>query len=440
MVKSRRLGKAVFCKRYQAPKGDGMEKGMKALNYDVCVLGAGPAGVAAAIAARRNNASVLLVERDGVVGGMSTAGMLNIWCGDAYGSIFEYICSKTTKLFPSGRRIYSPETLKILLIEMLEQAGVELLLHSFADEVCVQNGRVEKVGLSGKSGKITVNAKVFIDCTGDGDVCALAGVPFEMGREDGKLQPMTVQFCVGGVDESKALFADVGTPYLKGKMQEYLADGRVSFPVGLLILIESLEPHTAHVNMTNVIDVDPTNVFDLTKAELTARKQIPQIVRFLRENVPGYENCYVAGSSAYAGARESRRICGEYVMSAADIQSGTMFEDWIVDGAAYEFGIHNPKGRLDEEDKKPKDNKMRYTIPYGCFTPKGIKNLMVAGRCISGDHYALSSYRVMPICFAMGEGVGTCTALALAENTAPTELSAEQISRVQRLIKQGIGF
>jgi hypothetical protein len=313
-------------------------------------------------------------------------------------------------------------------------------LHSFVTSAQCENGIVSKVVLSGKSGEIEVFADNFIDCTGDGDVAAMCGAAYEKGREDGKMQPMTVQFCVGGVDESRALFADVQTPYLKGKMQEYLADGRVSFPVGLLILIEAIEPHTAYVNMTNVIGVDPTNVFDLTKAELTARRQIPQIVTFLRENVPGYENCYVAASSAYAGARESRRITGKYTLTVDDVQDGKSFDDWLVDGAMYEFGIHNPNGRVDEEHKKPKDHRKRYTIPYGCFTPLGMKNLMVAGRCISGDHYAHSSYRVMPICYAMGEGVGTAAAIAKRDCAMPCELSREQISEVQSLIKQGIKF
>lgn len=408
------------------------------LKYGICVLGGGPAGVASALAAKRMGASVLLVERDGVLGGMSTAGMLNIWCGDAYSSIFEHIFEKTSKVVPSGRRIYRPEELKLLLLNMVSDAGVDVLLHSFVTSAQCENGIVSKVVLNGKSGEIEVFADNFIDCTGDGDVAAMCGAPYEKGREDGKMQPMTVQFCVGGVDESRALFADVQTPYLKGKMQEYLADGRVSFPVGLLILIEAIEPHTAYVNMTNVIGVDPTSVFDLTKAELTARRQIPQIVTFLRENVPGYENCYVAASSAYAGARESRRIIGNHVLCADDINQGRHFEDWIADGALYEFGIHNPSGRVDEEHKKPKDLKNRYSIPYGCFTPKGLKNLAVAGRCISGDSLALSSYRVMPICFAMGEGVGTCAAIAEKHGVYVNELSKEQIIQAQQLIKEGL--
>ena len=408
------------------------------LNYDICVLGAGPSGIAAAISARRTGASVLLVEKDGVPGGMSTAGMLNIWCGDANGSVFSEIVKNTTVTVPSGRRIYSPEKLKILLIDMLEKAGVTLLLHSFVTDVKSSDGKISEITLMGKSGAISVKADTFIDCTGDGDVAHMCGVPFEMGREDGKCQPMTVQFTVCGVDESRALYANVGTPELKAKMQEYLADGRISFPVGLLILIEAIEPHTAFVNMTNVIDVDPTNVFDLTKAEIKARRQIPQIVTFLRENVPGYENCYAIASAAYAGARESRRIKGAYTMTAKDIQDGRIFEDWIVNGATYEFGIHNPNGKVETAEGRPDDTNKRYSIPYGCFTPVGMKNLLVAGRCISGDHYALSSYRVMPICFAMGEGAGTCAALAYRDKTPVTGLSAAQIKEAQGLIEKGL--
>ena len=411
---------------------------MTSLNYDICVIGAGPAGCAAAISARRNGASVLLVERDGVPGGMSTAGMLNIWCGDAYSSVFEHICEKTTVRVPSGRRIYSPEILKTTLIDMLTDARVDILLHSFATGVTVNNGVISEIRIHNKSGEMAIHAKSYIDCTGDGDIAAMSGVPFDKGREDGLMQPMTVQFMVGGVDESRALFANVGTPELKAKMQEYLADGRVSFPVGLLILIEAIEPHTAFVNMSNVINVDATNVFDQTRAELEARRQIPQIVRFLRENVPGYENCCAISSAAYAGARESRRIKGSYTLAARDIQDGKRFEDWIVEEATYEFGIHNPNGKVEKKPDRPDDTNRRYTIPYGSFTPLGMKNLMVAGRCISGDHYAHSSYRVMPICFAMGEGVGACTAYALKHGLYPTELTTEQINTVQLLIKKGL--
>ena len=187
--------------------------------------------------------------------------------------------------------------------------------------------------------------------------------------------------------------------------------------------------------MTNVIGIDGTNAFELTKAEFEARKQIPKIIEFLRNEVQGYENCVAISSSVYAGVRESRRFKGGYTLTPSDIQGARTFDDWLVYGADYCFGVHNPNGKVENISEKPQETGGTYTIPYGCFTPVGVKNLMLAGRCISGDHYAHSSYRVMPICFAMGEGVGTSVAYAIKNNKVATELTLEDIKNVQNLIK-----
>ena len=409
------------------------------LNYDVAVLGGGPAGIGAAISARRLGAKVLLVEKYGMVGGMSTTGMLNVWCGDSQSSIFKQLVDKTTKTFPSGRRVFAPEVLKPLYIELLENAGVETLLHTTVTGVSISGGVISSVTAYNKSGEIKINANTFIDCTGDGDVAYLAGVPFEMGREDGLTQPVTVEFMIGGVDDERAIYREAHVDdKLKAKMQEYLADGRVPFPVGMIILLEALEPNVAYCNMTNVIGVDGTNAFELSKAEFEARKQIPKIINFLRNEVPGYENCVALTSAVYAGVRESRRFKGAYELKPEDIQTARTFEDWLVYGADYCFGVHNPNGKVENIQGKPQETGGTYTIPYGCFTPVGVKNLLLAGRCISGDHYAHSSYRVMPICFAMGEGVGTAVAYAIKNNKVATELSLEDIKEVQTLIKQGL--
>ena len=408
------------------------------LSYDICILGAGPAGVAAAIAARRFGASVLLVDRAGVPGGMATHGGLNIWCGDAPSSVFSRILEETTQITSTNRRIFAPEVLKATLIDMLETAGAELLLHAWATGVETENGRMTAALLQTKSGTVRVEATTFLDCTGDGDIAALCGVPFAMGREgDGKTQPMTVEFAVGGVDTDRAVFgAEARTPRIMEAFRRYLEEGKISFPVSALILIESVEPHTARVNMTNVIDCDGTNVFHLTRAEIAARKQIPQIVAFLRQNVPGYENCCAIHSATWVGVRESRRITGRYCLCPEDIQQGRVFEDWIVEGANYCFNAHDPAGQGASSKGSPKNTGASYTIPYRCFTPVGMENLLVAGRCISGDHHAMSSYRVMPICFAMGEGAGTCAAVALRDSTPATALTRAQITRVQTLLRE----
>ncbi|MBR2322199.1 MAG: FAD-dependent oxidoreductase [Clostridia bacterium] len=409
------------------------------LYYDIVVLGGGPSGISASISARRLGAKVLLIEKNGVLGGMSTAGLLNVWCGDSYSKIFQKVIKNTTKKTDSGRRIFSPETLKYEYIKLIEEYGVDVLLHSFVCDVSVKNGRIESIKTASKSGYTSVFASNFIDATGDGDVANLCGIPFEMGREDGLTQPMTVEFMIGGVDSENALFKQArGNAYLQQKMQEYLSDGRISRPVGLIILIEALEPNTAFCNMTNVIGVDGTNVLDITKAEFEARKQIPQIIKFLRENVKGYENAYVITSACTVGARETRRLKGKYTLTYLDVQDGRFFDDWLVDGAKYCFGVHNPNGKVDAVIGKPVETGKRYTIPYGCFVSDKIENLAFAGRCISGDHYAHSSYRVMPICFAMGEGVGSCVAYAFANGLKVNSLTLSDVKKVQQLIEEEI--
>ena len=406
------------------------------LHYDIVIIGGGPAGISASVSASRLGANVLLIEKDGVLGGMSGAGMLNVWCGNAYSKIFEKVIKNTTKLMPSGRRIFAPEKVKTEYINLIEKYGVNVLLHSFVSEVNVSGGKIESVKIATKSGYITVFGKIFIDCTGDGDIATMAGIPFEMGRDDGLMQPMTVEFMIGGVDDDAIHKEARLDPILQAKMQECLSNGKVSRPVGAIILLEALEPNVAYCNMTNVINVDGTNVFDLTKAELEARKQIPQIINFLRENVKGYSKCVALSSSSYAGVRETRRLKGKYTITANDIQNGKKFDDYLVDGANFCFDVHNPNGKVEDIESQPIETGNNYTIPYGCFVSENISNLAFAGRCISGDHYAHSNYRVMPICFAMGEGVGAMAYYSLKNSLNINNLSLEHIKQIQLLLKE----
>ncbi len=398
------------------------------LDYDIVVCGAGPAGVAAAIAARTDGAKVLLIERDGVPGGMATSGLLNNWCGDADSKYFRRILQATQPVCEGSRRQYSPEALKLFLIEDIEASGAELLLHALVSGAAVEDGTLKSVRLSTKSGDIEVSAKVFVDATGDGDVAAYCGVPARKGRdEDGLMQPMTVEYEIGGVAPD-AVFAK--TPETAAKLKEYADDGRVPFPVSSFIVLRGIEPGTAFVNMTNVIHADGTDVFAWSKAEIEARKQIPKITQFLRECVPGFENCFTLTSAAYAGVRESRRVQGLYTITEEDVRTGRVFDDRITNGVTYVFGVHDPTGGV-KKSPTPKYERKYYTIPYGSVVPVGMKNLLLGGRCISGTHLAHSSYRVMPICFAIGEGVGHCAAVAVRYGTSPCTLTPEQIREVQ---------
>ena len=184
--------------------------------------------------------------------------------------------------------------------------------------------------------------------------------------------------------------------------------------------------------MTNVTDIDGTKAEDLTRAEMEARKQIPHIIAFLREYVPGYENAYLLGAASLIGVRETRHFIGEKTLTRDDIADAVQYDDYIVYDAHFNFDVHNITGAgLDKTGCQHKFTQKRgYTIPYGCFVPKDIDGLLLAGRCISGTHMAHSSYRAMPICVGMGEGVGVAAALAVRGNIPVREVSPQDIQKV----------
>lgn len=407
------------------------------LQYDIVILGGGPAGVAAAVSARKFGAKVLLVERDGALGGMATNGLLNNYCGDADSRYFRHIKEQTEPLYlpaENNRKQYSPEWLKLVLLDDIEKAGAELLLHATLCGVQCGNGTISAVTVATKSGLIDVAGKTFIDCTGDGDLAALCGVPFDIGRdEDGLMQPLSTEFMLGGVDDEHAEF--VSTPEIREKLARARKEGRMHDEVVAYIVLRGKDRGTAFVNMTNITHRDGSNVFDLTRAEIETRKQIPAIIRFLREEVRGFANCYLASTAAYVGVRESRRFRGLSQITGEDVRIGRVFEDRITNGVTYGFGVHDPTASKGNGGSRPPYEGLYYTIPYSATVPVGMNNLLLAGRCISGTHIALSSYRVIPICLAMGEGVGTCAAFALQKGLDACKLTLSDLAEVQNSIR-----
>lgn len=404
--------------------------------YDVAVVGGGPSGIAAALAAAHCGVQTLLLEKNGYVGGMSTAGLLNLWCGNIQGGLYQKIRSATVEK-RKRRWVYSPERLKSYYLELLEEAGVTLLLHSTFYQANRSGSRIDSISALCGGSQETVTASVIIDSTGDGLVAKSAGVPYSKGREsDHLMQPMSLLFTVGGVDDSRAVYPTFGTnPELEEKMKEYLEQGKIDRPAGHVILIEGFDPGTASVNMTNVIRVDGTSARDLTKAELLTRRQVPQIMQFLRDCVPGYENCYLQQTANTIGVRETLHFEGDYTLTEQDIQNQVIFEDWIVSNASACFGNHSLTGSGSDVNNLPYHQE-RYTIPYRSFLPKGIDNLLLNGRNISGTHMAHSSYRVMPICMGMGEGAGVCAAFS-AKGNIP--LRSIPIKEVQAALMERFG-
>ncbi len=333
------------------------------------------------------------------------------------------------------------EKLKTVMLNMLLEAGVNLQLYTFASDAIIENECIKGVIIESKSGREAIFAKIVIDASGDGDIAAKTGAPYHIGREsDGKMQPMTIMFKVAGVNFETAVFPDSFESNIeipKGFIQT-LAKENIPHPAGHVLLYQSTLPGIVTCNMTNCIEVDGTNAQDLTQATYLCRNQIDVIVNFLREYVPGYENCFLLTSASIIGVRETRHFIGEYTLNEEDILSAKVFDNWVVANAHFNFDIHNISGSgLDKTGVQYNFSQPKgYTIPYGCFIPKAIDNLFLAGRNISGTHKAHSNYRVMPICVNMGQAVGIAAALCVRNNVLPRNLEVKEIQRI--LIAQGV--
>lgn len=416
---------------------------------DVLVVGAGPAGVSAAICAAREGAQTLLVDQAGDVGGIATVGLMSHWTGNTQGGFYEEILERSADSKKRGgsdfngdeRQIINPERLKTVLLEMLQEAGAQVQLYTFACDVILEGDTIRGIITESKSGREAILAKIVIDATGDGDLAAKAGVPFYLGREtDGKMQPATIMFKVAGVDMEKAVFAggfEDTFPIPAGDLQT-VGKTHLPSPAGHVLLYRTTLPGVVTCNMTNCIDVDGTKTGDLTKAVYTCRTQMDKIVDFLREYIPGYENCYLISSASLIGIRETRHFRGEATITEQDILEARVFDDWAVTKASFNFDVHNMSGNgLDETGCQKKfTQKKGYTIPYGCFIPQKIENLFLAGRDISGTHMAHSNYRVMPICANMGQSVGIAAAMCSAGGILPRDLDVRLLQK--RLTELGV--
>ena len=407
---------------------------------DVLVLGGGPGGFAAAVNAARQGAKTMLIEQSGNVGGVATTGLMSHWTSHTEGGFYEEILERGAD--SECRQVINPEKLKNLFLNMLAEEGVILQLYSFASETIIEDNTVKGVIVESKSGREAILASVVIDATGDGDIAARAGVPYEKGRtEDGGMQPMTLMFKVGGVDLERALLVwsfESTTMLPEGDLQK-LAKKHLPFPAGHVLLYPTSLPGVVTCNMTNCIDVDGTKVEDLTRAEYECRSQIEPIIDFLRDFIPGYESCYLLTTASIIGVRETRRLEGGYTLTEEDILSATVFPDWVVTRAYFkQFDVHNVEGPgLDQSGIQTEfPQRKGYTIPYRCFVPNEIDNLFFVGRNISGTHLAHSNYRVMPIVLNMGLAVGIAAALCAELKVSPRALDPKLVQ--DRLVELGV--
>ena len=386
--------------------------------YDVIVAGSGPSGFAAAVTAARNGAKTLIIEAQSGVGGISTSGLMSHFTGRVDSRLYSEILERSHKqdFFKCDDKVrIDPELLKNTYLEMLQAAGV----------VITEN----------KSGRRAYLADVLIDATGDGDLACRAGAEYFKGREsDGKMQPATLMFKVGGVDMSRAVFPpsfETTVETDKGELQA-LAKKLLPYPAGHVLLYASTIPGIVTCNMTNCTEIDGTKAEDLTRAEIVCRSQMEPITEFLREYVPGYENCYIISAASLIGIRETRHFVGLRQLTEKDIIDARQFEDQVVRGAWFNFDIHNISGAGLDETGVQKHFKQQsgYTIPYGCMVPVKTDGLLLTGRNISGTHMAHSSFRAMPICVGIGEACGAAAAIAVKENINLRNVEPDEIRKL----------
>ncbi|WP_207514702.1 FAD-dependent oxidoreductase [Longitalea luteola] len=433
---------------------------------DVLVVGGGPSGITAAMAAAEDGLRVLLIESRSFVGGNMTIGLPILgFLGQKGNQIIKGLPQKlidrlAARQAASEHRpcplhmsltLVEPESVKTVALEMLRESNVEVLFYTFCAGVVMEGDELKGVIVESKAGREAIMAKVVIDCSGDADVAYRSGVPCEYGNEHGGVQPPTLMFCLGGVDTEKLRLSVAQEPrtYLTDFIPaEYFGQNNQFVLVGMrnlvkkaqedgltltterTILITGLRKGEVWVNMTRVNGVNGTDPESLTHGEIEGRKQIYDIQRYLIEYVPGFENAYFLKTAPFLGIRETRRIIGQYTMTREDIMSCRHFEDAIA-VASYPLDIHHPQGGGCTLEWCGDC----YDIPYRSLVPQKVKNLLVAGRCISTTHEAMSAIRVMAPCMAMGEAAGRAAKQAVRRNVQPAAVDVQQLQ--QELISKG---
>ena len=402
-------------------------------NYNLIVIGGGISGICAAVSAAREGLSVLLVEKTGVLGGAMSNSLVYPFMRHItdFGKtkindgIFTEIKERKEKYGDTSWEPY-----KFVFDDMVQESGVDVLFHSHMYDVIMEDRAMKAVKLSTRAGNITAKADFFIDASGDGNLIASAGCDYQLGREkDGLCQPMTTCFRVGGADV-KQFKKDL--PYLQETYSRLRDEGKINNPREDILFFCGLGEGIIHFNTTRVVKHNPIDALELSRAEMTARKQIFEMMCFLREHSKAFEKATLLSVAEEIGVRESRKLKGVYVLTADDLRNFVEFEDTIACGN-YGIDIHSPDGTgTVQYHLKPGEF---YRIPYRSLLPKEYDNMLVAGRCLSATHEAHSAVRIMPICASLGEAAGV--AVAVAKNSG-TDVHKVDIQTVrEKLLKKG---
>lgn len=416
---------------------------------DVVVVGAGSAGMVAAIASARNGASTILLERGGFLGGISTAVLDTMYAFYAPGDAQEKVVAglpdevvarmeaydavlRRPNTFGSGTGItYNPETLKRVWDDLAREAGVRIFLHTFVTGSIVSGQRVTGVRFVNKAGSHSVTAKVVIDASGDADVVADAGGDFELAGRDGAQQTLSTTFRMANVAD-RALA--VKKEELHSLMRDANMSGRFNLPREEGSVHRTPDKGIMATIMTRVPGVAPDDIEGISRAEADGRAQAQEYFLFLKAMVPGYEEAVLIGTSPWIGVRETRRILGDYQLTGEDVLAARRFEDGIARCGAPIEDHH--AGRDTRWAYIP--NSGTYTVPFRALLPCNLDGIMVAGRCLSSTHDAHASARSIGTCMAMGQAAGSAAALAAAKGITPRHVPTTEL--LDLLDRQGADF
>lgn len=423
-------------------------------NTDVLVIGGGTAGFGAALAAGRQGLDVILLEATSKIGGVMAFCPGMPW-GAAYpvdqiiGGVLEELTMRLMAMQPPAAEkractlenfgpeiVYDHDIATFTMFEMLEDAKVQVRLGSTAVTPVMNDQSISQVTCYDRNGPFYVKPKIVIDCSGDGDISAKAGVPFDMGTDGGKMMGVTISFHMIGANWDM-VFADPD-PYFTKYSTKAIQEGRLHPDLAKLYIMKAFHHDTVFCNSVHIRGVDGTDPIAVAAATQEGRRRCHQLAQFLRLDVPGFENAYMSLLSPTVGVRETRKLEAIYKVTGKDLANGAKFSDGIV-------CCDNPIDDVMRGDAKMThdaavDNGDYYTIPFRSLVPKYVKNLMFAGRIISADPIAFASVRGMPQCMAMGQATGTAAVLAIQHGCAVQEINSDVlITKLSRQGVQGLG-
>ena len=406
---------------------------------DVVVCGAGPGGMGAAFLAGKSGASVAVIEKAGRPGGMAAIAEVMPFMSSALDNepidapvyarwvkaIYSYQSDSVKARIDAShgteypRRTFTAAVASLAAEDLFLEAGAKMLYHHTLID-CIKDGnRIEAVVVHSKSGFGLVKGKMFVDCTGDGDLAARAGAPFERGDAEGFCQPMTTCFKLANLNFP---YDSIRTPefarFYQQKHKEAQERGDLSCVRENLLTFPTMYKDTVHFNTTRICGYDATNGLELSEAEIIGRKQVREYLKWMRNELPGFEDAELINMGDI-GVRESRRVIGQYYLTADELVNCCKFPDAVVRGN-YQVDVHNPRGTGTMLKVIPPGE--FYEIPYGCIVPQKIENLTIGGRSISADIAAHSSLRIMPTVCSIGQAAGIAAALAIKNNTVPGKL------------------